>query len=163
IVRTMADVPALGRREPFELCVAVDRDTSAIVRVEPTVVRAGERARVRVVSARSAAKTAGAWSVLATADQGTQAASLWLPDGERGGALALPAAASGIWTVSAASPGAGRKARIVGGTMLVVPRILPAIRAKVVGGRAAPGGSVDIEADLGDGHGQGLPGTVSAL
>src|SRR5260221_5149345 len=44
--------------------------------------------------------------------------------------------------------------------LLVVPRVLPLLVARrVPGGRAARGGSVEIDADLGDGHGRPLTGS----
>jgi hypothetical protein len=51
----------------------------------------------------------------------------------------------------------------VGGSLLVVPRVLPRLRAGVAGGRAAPGGEIDVDAELTDAQGQGLPGLVSAI
>jgi hypothetical protein len=59
----------------------------------------------------------------------------------------------------------GRAARrVLAGNVLVVPRVLPLLVARrAPGGRLARGGSVEIDADLSDGHGQPLTGTVGAV
>src|SRR6185436_4575393 len=54
--------------------------------------------------------------------------------------------------------------RLLAGSVLVVPRVLPLLQARrAPGGRAAPGGSVVLDADLSDGHGQPLTGSVGAV
>ncbi|HET6147256.1 MAG TPA: alpha-2-macroglobulin family protein [Polyangia bacterium] len=66
-----------------------------------------------------------------------------------------------------ASPGAAlsdERRRLLPGSVLVVPRVLPLLQVtRAPGGRAAPGGSVDLDADLSDGHGQPLTGSVGAV
>ena len=47
--------------------------------------------------------------------------------------------------MSAIAPGAGSAS---GATVLVLPRVLPSIVAKVKAGRAAPSGKVTVAADL---------------
>jgi hypothetical protein len=167
-VRVEAHVPALATHpDPFELCVKVDRDATSLVRPERTLVRAGERVRVRVVpsdaNGKAAARRKGPWSVVATNRSGTSSASAWIEDGEAGGELAIPAGASGVWSLSAVSPGGQAQARVTAGAILVVPPVLPQLTAKVTGGRAAPGGAVDVEAVLTDGAGHGMQGSVSAI
>ncbi len=169
-VRAEAQVPELATHpDPFELCVKVDRDATSLVRPERTLVRAGERVRVRVLS--SDAKPAGAraaprkgpWSIVATNRAGTSSASTWIEDGAAGGELAIPVGASGVWSLSAVSPGGQAQARVTAGAVLVVPPVLPKLAAKVTGGRAAPGGAVDVEATLTDGAGHPMVGSVSAI
>jgi hypothetical protein len=195
-VRAKGDVPALGRSEPFELCLSVARDAAGFLRPETPLVRAGDKVRVRVVpSARGrgdarSRKGAQGFTLLAESARGAQAVAGWLDDGERGGEVEVPAGASGLWRLAAASPetrdeaGApGKPPReplpsrdkddddtlgragspLVGGAVLVVPRVLPRLRGATTGGRAAPGGAVDVDVDLDDGHGKGLPGTVAAV
>jgi hypothetical protein len=94
---------------------------------------------------------------------GEQAASTWIDDGDKGGDLTLPPASAGTWSLSAASPGTARASRVVGSALLVTPRVLPKLNAAIGAGRVAPGGSVEVDADLVDGKGQGLPGTVAAV
>lgn len=162
IVRPIGDVPALGiRREPFELCVPVDRDKGALVRPSATVARAGDRVTVRVITPKDQPKTP--WSLVLRSAAGTQAASLWVEDGEKGAEITLPDEASGIFTISAAGPSTNAKARLATGAILATPRVLPKLSGKVAGGRAAPGGEVEIEAEMTDGKGGALPGTVAAV
>lgn len=170
VVRPVVDVPALHpRSSPFELCVPIDRDATGLIRVDRPIAKVGDRVRVRVIEATGSKDKEPAakrpWSVVLRSGNGEQAASLWLDDGDKGGEIEVPSAAGGAWSLSAASPGSSpsRKARVVGGALLVTPKILPALVAKVGGGRAAPGGAVEIDADLSDGHGRGLPGTVAAV
>ena len=163
-IRPEGSVPALGRRDRFEQCLDVDRDAPALVRVEPAVARAGERVRIRVVRPPGrAASGADPWSVLLSSERGPAAVSGWIDDGAAGGEIALPAGASGVWAVTAVAPGRRAGAPVLGSAVLVRPAVLPRITARIAGGRAAPGGTVEVDVDLADGGGRGLPGTVSAL
>ena len=158
-VRPLEAVAALGGRiEPFELCVPVDRDAPAVVRIEPPLAVAGDKVRVRLLGGRK-----GPWSVVLRAAQGNGAASAWLEDPEQGVEIPLPAGASGLWTVAAAPPGAKTGPSLAVGEVLVRPRILPALEARIVGGRAVPRGTVRVEAALSDGHGKPLSGSVAAV
>ena len=157
VVKPTKDLPALRGRESFSACVSVDRDAAGIVRVVPDVARPGDRVRVSV-SRRTPDKRAA--SVIARGK--AQASSTWLPGGS--GEIVLPPdAAAGVWDVSVATPETSRASRVLGTRLLVVPRIAPALVAKRIGGRATPGGSVEIEAQLTDGNGHGLPGSISAV
>ena len=172
-VRPVGVVPALApRTEPFELCVPVHRDAQALVSVDRTTARVGERVHVRVtevprVDGKGAkAREAGppaAYSLVLRSENREQAASVWVEDGEKGADVELPPGAPGVWSITAASPSPARAARVASGALVVLPRILPRLKAKVSGGRAAPGGAVDVDADLTDDKGRGLPGTVSAV
>jgi len=171
-VRALGDVPALRpRSEPFELCVPIDRDTTAMIAVDRPIARVGDIIHVRVLETDAGRKLAAiekrgatpAWSVVLRSENGEQAASLWIEDGDKGGDIAIPAAAAGTWSISAVAPGTSRASRVLGAALLVTPRVLPKLAAAVGGGRAAPGGAVEIDADLTDGHGHGLPGTVAAI
>jgi hypothetical protein len=163
-VRAEAAVPELATHpEPFELCIKVDRDAAAIVRPDSAIARAGERVHVRVLSPDGKRTRGGAWSVVASNGAGTSSASVWIDDGAAGGDVTIPEGASGVWSISAASPGRQNAARVTAGAVLVTPRVLPKLAAKIVGGRATPGGSVDVEAILTDAAGRGMPGSVSAV
>lgn len=172
-IRALADVPALHpRTEPFELCVAIDRDATAMIALERPIARVGDRVHVRVLETEAGKKLAAAgkrdgarppWSVVLRSENGEQTTSLWIDDGDKGGDLEVPSAAAGTWTLSAVAPGTSRAARVLGTAILVTPRVIPKLTAIVGGGRAAPGGAVEVDADLTDGHGHGLTGTVAAV
>ncbi len=163
-VRPVADVPALGRRDPFELCVPVDREAQGIVAVDRLVAHVGETVHVAVLTsgAHARARSTDAWSVLLLSDTGDRAATAWMPDGERGVDLPIPEGRPGVWSVSVASPSPSRRAQVAGRSIFVAPRAVPRLVASV-SGRAAPGGLVDVDADLTDGKGRALTGTVSAV
>ncbi|WP_437593378.1 alpha-2-macroglobulin family protein [Sorangium sp. So ce1000] len=183
-VRPAGEIPALAsRREPFALCVSVDREATALVRPERLLARAGDALALRVVDAPAlraihgggadaradrrpeagrAADGAG-WSVIVQAGNSARAASAWIAGGPEGGALGVPEGAAGVWTLSAAAPRSGAAARQAGGAVLVTPRVLPRLDARMAGGRAVPRGAVDVDLALTDGAGRGLPGTVAAV
>jgi hypothetical protein len=153
-------VPALERdqREGFVRCVAIDRDAEGIVRVEPSVARPGDKVRITIARARADRRT---FSVVLRSDNRTQSVATWL---ETSGEITLPVDASdGTWTVSAALPEGTRTSPVLGGALMIVPKTLPLLTAKRVGGRATPGGAVEVEATLTDGLGHGLQGAVSAV
>ncbi|MCC6525865.1 MAG: hypothetical protein IT373_24675 [Polyangiaceae bacterium] len=152
-------LPALGgRTEPFEQCLPVTRDAAGLLEVTPSVAIAGEPVRVRVVGAGH-----GGWSVVARAHEGAVATSAWLADADKGMDLVLPASASGLFTVTAVEPGNRKASRVLEGAVLVRPRTLPRVEARVIGGRLAPRGSAQLEVLLRDGQGQPLVGTVAAV
>ncbi len=172
-IRALADVPALRpRSEPFELCVAIDRDATAMIALERPIARVGDRVHVRVLETDAGKKLAASekrdgarppWSVVLRSENGAQTTSQWIDDGDKGGDLVVPSAAAGTWTLSAVAPGTSRAARVLGTALLVTPRVIPKLAAAIGAGRIAPGGEVEIDADLTDGHGVGLPGTVAAV
>ena len=168
VVRAEGEVPQLGvRREPFEICVSVDRDVSAVVRADAPLARAGDKVHVRVISPgreKIPANRGGGWSLVLQNTAGTQAASAWVADGAKGTDIELPPGATGVWSLSAASPGrTSSTGRVAAGAILVTPRTLPKVSAKIVGGRAAPGDTIEVEAELTDTAGRPLTGTVSAV
>jgi hypothetical protein len=154
-----------SQQEPFTLCLPIDRDAAGLVHVTPDVARPGEKVRITIVPAHGLA--AAAHSVVLRSRDFDQAVTAWLdarPDGTASGEIVLPPkAASGTWDVSIALPDGSREARVLGARMLVVPTVIPLLTATRIGGRATPGGVVDFEARLTDGHGHGLPGVVSSI
>jgi hypothetical protein len=169
-VRATTEVPALlPRRDPFELCLNVDREAAGIVRADRSAARIGDTIHVTVApaqpsgEAKNRALARGPWSVLAQSANGVTAIGAWIEDGEKGGDLVLPPAATGAWTISAAMPGTRRAARILGTSLLVTPRVLPRLSVSLAGGRAAPGGAVDVDATLVDDKGQPVAGSIAAL
>ncbi|MBX3219239.1 MAG: hypothetical protein KF795_01895 [Labilithrix sp.] len=153
-----------NERDGFVQCVSIDRDAEGIVRVEPTVARPGDKVKVTVHRTRTDRRS---WSAVMRAEARSQAVATWLAgraDGTASGEMVVPAdAGDGIWAVSVALPDGARAARVASAALLVVPKVAPLLTAKRVGGRAAPGGKIEIEAVLSDGHGHGLPGAVSAV
>ena len=77
--------------------------------------------------------------------------------------MTLPKGSTGPWQIAAAMPGMRRAARVLGASILVTPAVLPRLRAKLAGGRAAPGGAVDVDVALTDEKGEPLVGSVAAL
>lgn len=169
-VRATTDVPQLApRRDPFELCLPIDREAAGIVRADRSMARAGETVHVTVTpalpggEARDRSLARGPWSVVVESENRLAAVSAWIEDGEKGGDLVLPRGAMGAWTLSAVMPGARRAARVLGASILVGPRALPRLVATLAGGRAAPGGAVDVDVALADEKGQPLVGSVAAV
>lgn len=169
-VRPTTDVPGLDPgRGPFELCLPVDREAAGIVRADRSAARVGETVHVSIAAAQPSREAKdriparGPWSVLIRSQNGLGAVSGWAEDGEKGVDLKLPAALEGAWTISAAMPSARRAARVLGSSILVTPRELPKLAAAVTGGRAAPGGAVDVEATLTDEQGRPLAGSIAAV
>jgi hypothetical protein len=169
VVRPVGNVPALApRTEPFSVCVRVDRDASALVTLDRPIARAGDRVHVRVIEVprkgdKPKPASPGAYSVVLRSPNHAQAASAWIEDPERGADVEIPAGAPGAWSIAVASPSPARAAKIASGAVLVTPRVLPNIAAAIAGGRAAPGGTVDVDAELTDGKGNGVQGTVAAV
>ncbi len=163
VIKPEGDIPALGiRREPFELCVSVDRELNSMVRPDKMMAMPGESVRVRMLSAKG--QPAGAWSLLLGAQSDyVNARGLWVSDGDKGSEISLPEGSTGLWDFSALSPDVRNKARAATGNLWVRPNVLPKITGKMVAGRAAPGGEVEIEAILSDGQGNPLLGKVAAV
>jgi Alpha-2-macroglobulin family len=169
-VRATAEVPQiLPRRDPFDLCLSIDREAAGIVRADRSAARAGDTIHVTVTpaqpsgEAKDRALARGPWSVVVQSANDASAASTWIEDGEKGGDLTLPKGAMGTWMLSAAMPGAHRAARVLGSAILVTPRALPRLKVTLAGGRAAPGGAVDVDVALSDEKGQPMVGSIAAV
>jgi hypothetical protein len=162
--RTM--IPALGARtEGLTTCVSVDRDMDAIVRATPAVAHPGDTVHLEIASAKGARPRA--YSVLAVASGHPQSSGAWISE-TRGtmtvGDVTLPKdAASGRWTVSAAPADVTSGARVLAGSFLVTPQAIAKLELRRTGGRASPGGTIDVTAKLTDRTGKPLVGTVSGL
>lgn len=158
-VTPVGNNPAFGdRKDPFESCVRVNRDAKALLSVDPPMARAGDKIRVRMPGGGRVA-----WSVSGTDRSKGLWTTAWIPDGESGGELQIPEGAWGELRLRAISPRTDGKALVADGALLVLPRELPMLTAKVAGGRPAPGGQIELDVDLTDGKGKGMPGTVAAL
>jgi len=169
-VRATTEVPQLyPRKDPFELCLSIDREAAGIVRADRSAARIGEAIHVSVTpaqpsgEAKDRAMARGPWSVIVRSANGASAASTWIEDGEKGGDLTLPQGAMGAFQISAAMPGVHRAARVLGTTLLVTPPALPKLGAVLAGGRVAPGGVVDVDVALTDEKGRPLTGSIAAL
>lgn len=144
-------------------CVVVDRAREARLEVDPPVARAGQKVRVRVVAReKGAAKRPFALDLAPRAGGGTPQA-LWIEDGEAGADVVLPEGPSSTWNVVAHAPRDGQAALQAAATILVLPTTLPKASAKIVGGRIAPSGHVDVEVRLTDDTGKPIDGLVAGL
>jgi hypothetical protein len=168
-IRATQEIAALGRTEPFSLCVNVDREADAIVRAEPLVAHPGDTIKIAVARAPGSVDSKRTMSVIASARDAVQSTSVWL-DGDQGehatqtATMTLPRdAAQGMWDLSAATPEGGRQSRLASTRVFVTPKTLPLVTVKRTGGRAAPLGKIEIEAQLTDGHGKPLTGSVSTV
>src|SRR6185436_12828483 len=90
-------------------------------------------------------------------------AGAWATDATRGIELPLPSATPGTWLITGAAPSLSRAARTASGRVLVSPRVVAKLGAKIAGGRAAPLGTVEVDVDLTDGKGHGIPGSIAAV
>lgn len=174
-VRPSGPLAALDNRaDPFSTCVPVGREIKGIARTDSPMTTAGGKITVRVTEAEEA-KAKGvksdkkgairAWSVLAkpSSRESARAVSAWTEDANRPVDLALPSQTPGAWKISGLAPSLDAEARVAEGRVIVAPRVVPKIVGKVVGGRAAPLGAVEVDVDLTDGKGKGIPGSVAAL
>ncbi|MEZ4309532.1 MAG: hypothetical protein R3F14_15960 [Polyangiaceae bacterium] len=174
-VRPSEALPALDRRTyPFQTCVPVSRELAGLVRPDKPVFSAGGSLRVRIVDAgeagskpsgASAKKTASAWSLIAEPlnPRGSSAVGTWASDPAEAIELPMRSAAPGTWFVGGLAPRTDKAARVAAGRVIVAPAVVPKVSAKLAGGRAAPLGTVEIDVDLTDGKGNGMPGAVGAL
>ncbi len=147
---------ALVGRDGLPVCVAVDRDAQIFLRPERSVVRAGDAVKVQI-----AGENRRAFSLVATSATGADSVVRWVERGQDGITLELPATASGVYRLSVAGPRAGEPALQAATSILVLPRVVPKVEGRVVGGRAAPGGKVEVEAVIVDENGKGMPGSVA--
>ncbi len=169
VVRPLGDELA-PRRDPFQLCVPVQRDAhdeGAKIELARPTAKIGEAVSFKVLPvARGKRREAGpkrSWSVVLRSDQKRTATSAWIDDGEQGGTITIPPGAPGVWTITALSPSPNRAAIKAEASIVVTPVVAPSLKASITGGRATPGGSIDVAADLSDGLGKGVTGTVAAL
>lgn len=157
-----AAVAQVGRAR-VDRCVVVDRDARLMLVTDRPVVRAGERLRVRVLggAGRSFSVLAQATGpVLPLSIDDVPLALQVLEDGARGAELRVPETARGLVQLSAVAAATDGPAPRASTSVLVLPRVIPRLSARVVGGRAVPGGEVEVEALLTDESGRPLVGTV---
>lgn len=158
-VRQVTPIPALSRHpEPFELCVRVLRERAALLRPNVYVARVGEKVTVKVEGGKRAFRGPG--SVAFTASDGTGTAQ-WSTSDEA--TIDLANATPGVHDVSFAAARLGAVAETSATQILVVPKVLPKLSAKIAGGKMIPGSDIDVDVALDDGHGQPLVGNVSAV
>jgi hypothetical protein len=156
-VRVRAKTPIAGHPEPFTVCVPIDRDARALVMPDKRVVRVGDSVAVRVLGRG----VRGPWSVALLHD-GMASTTAWIEDGARGGSIAVPTGAPGLYELGVAAP-RNHDASVRAQTqILVLPRSIPHLDAKVVTGRITPGGTAEIDATLTDETGKPLMGTIAA-
>ena len=173
-VRPLASFPAFGAHpEPLAICVKVDRDAAAVVRPVRPVVHAGEEIALHLVGyatggARGQLGVAASSVVLTAPDSGA-AAGGWLDPATSGVTVRAPDAAAGLWSISAAESNRARVAAgkdaagVLTSNLLILPRVLPRLRVERAAGGSPRGGTVEIDADLDDGRGQPLTGSIGAV
>ncbi|MBK8252303.1 MAG: hypothetical protein IPK82_06490 [Polyangiaceae bacterium] len=166
-----------NRSEPFRTCVRVERTHDGIVRSEKGLLTAGSVINARIfepdnaVSAfakptkKSAETWSPAWSITAEPlwPAGANPVSGWLVDTSTPLPLSMRSAAPGAWFLGALAPRTNGDAKVAPGRVIVAPAIVPKLKATLAGGRAAPLGTVEIDVDLTDGKGRGIPGSVAAV
>jgi hypothetical protein len=158
-VRQVKPIPELARHpEPFELCVRVLRDRAALLRPNVYVARVGEKVTVKVEGGKRAFRGPG--SVSFTSADGTGTAQ-WSASDEA--TIDLANATPGVHEVSFAAARLNAVAETSATQILVVPKVLPKLSAKLVAGKLVPGSDVDVDVALDDGHGHPLVGSVSAV
>jgi hypothetical protein len=148
-------------RPAVQTCIQVNRDAEAIVRGDSPVLRVGERVHL-AVDARAGHDPAAGYSVVLQSQNGEGVQSAWV-DAKSGADFVIGRGAAGVWSVTAAGPRGAKNALLASQALLVAPQVLPRVTARVVGGRAVPGGTVEVEAALDDGAGHPLRGSVSAV
>lgn len=157
-VRAVTPIAALARHpEPFQLCIQVARERTSILRASPVVARAGTKIHVAAITSKQSARGPG--SIVIDDKEGSGRA-VW---GTGNDDVDLTGVSAGIHTITLATPRSGAAAETMATTILVVPAVLPRIVAKVSGGRMAPGGDVEIDATVDDGHGKPVLAGVSAI
>lgn len=154
VIRPLGKAAEQVGRARIDRCVVVDRDARLMLVTDRPVVRAGERVRVRVLGGAGQR-----FSVLARADDVPLALHV-LDDGARGADLPVPETARGLVQLSAIAADPSGPAPRASTSVLVLPRVIPQLRARLIGGRSVPGGEVEVEAILSDERGQPLVGTV---
>lgn len=158
-IRQVTPIPALSRHpEPFESCVRVLRERAAFLRPSTYVARVGEKATVKIEGGKRAFHGAG--SVAFTSWDGTGTAQ-WSDRDEA--TIDLTNATPGLHDVSFAAARIGEVAETSQAQILVVPKVLPRLAAKLASAKLLPGGEVDVDVALDDGHGHPLVGNVSAV
>jgi len=143
--------------EAFVTCVSIDRDAFAILVPDKRVVRAGDTLGVKILSRDARAKS---WSVTLGGDASR---TVWIADGARGGSIEIPHGEIGKYDLTAVAPLAHLAARTAYTSILVLPPSIPRVTAKIVSGRVAPGGVVEVDAALTDESNQPLQGTITAM
>jgi hypothetical protein len=162
-VRMVGSIPALApRTEPFETCVSVDREASAILTTDHDSVRIGDSVHVTIATRADKDKPSSKpWSVLLKSPTGG-ITTRWIDDGARGGDLTIPVGTPGIWTLSAVQPGGRGGGRAALAALLVTPKVLPKLRV-TTSGQAVPGGAIDVDAVLEDERGQPVQGSIASV
>lgn len=162
--------------ESVPVCLEVNRERRAVLEASSPVVRAGGRAAARLVArgelatARAPAHVALSVDAHVPRENGSsllrlgEAWSRW--EGSTAEAsleVPLRESAGGLAVLSVAVPRPSEAAVQASTYVLVLPRELPKLVARVTGGRPAPGGVVEVEALLSDERGQPIAGEVAAM
>lgn len=173
-VAVVAQLSALRAGFPArtDLCLPVDRETQAQVRVDSPIVRAGEPVRVQVIERASGKAAASTFSLVARSedDPDSSATRIALT---RAGAASIPTTGleAGAYTISALGISAPRDPRRPSsgdrqpalGHFLVVPARMPRPSATLRSQGHVPNGHATIDVKLLDDAGKPFQGTVGAI
>jgi len=140
------------------LCVPVDREAAYILRPAESVVRAGQELELRIVGQLTSPA-----AVLLRGEQGGETATAWLDRGADRLRMRIPESAFGLTSFDLATAEGTRPSRLARARVLALPRSIPKLEGKLVGGRAAPLGEVTLLAKLSDGSGKPLQGSIAAV
>lgn len=152
-VRTGELVDRVG----MALCVPVHRTGSMFIRPAKLVVREGEVVPISVVGAEKKAA-----SLVLIPSSGAQSTARWAVDAGKT-EIVMPSGTSGLVSLNVALPQKDTDSETASSDILVIPSRLPKIEGKLMGGRAAPGGTVTVSAQLTDERGAPIIGSIAAV
>lgn len=159
-VRQAKPIEALARHpEPFELCATIDRARSSLLRTSVQVARIGDKIHTSVQPSKRSARGAG--SVVVKSPEGF-GPTFWTKDNGEAD-IDLAVATPGIHDVTLAVPRPNKEAETTSTRILLVPKVLPKVTAKIAGGRMAPGGIAEVDVTLTDEKGAPITGAVTAV
>jgi hypothetical protein len=147
---------ALTGTDGLPLCVPVDRGATMLVRPAKSVVRAGEKLEVEIAGSEGRAL-----SVLVDRTDSARTLAVWGTGPKV--SIDVPESANGVLMLSVASPGGKKESTLAAASVLAIPKTLPKIEGKIIGGRAVPRGNVQLEARVTDERGAPVVGSVAAV
>jgi hypothetical protein len=149
---------ALVGPDGLATCVPVRREEGVLLRPAKLVVRPGEKLDFEVFGAP---RTKAAVLALPTDHPVSTTTNVDLASGK--GSLTLDPRVTGPVDLHLAVPRADGPTVFASARVLVLPTTLPRVTGQLVSGKAAPGSTVTIDADLTDEGGKPLVGAIAAI